>query len=314
MASFIDKVTDSTGAFFINELERLDPIVNEPLVAYTWARDIDLRQDVSMGDEIASYLRLGYGAVGGIKAEGKNWGSQLNTAIPKVQLDAEKDMDVLHLWNIAQEYSIIELEQSIRAGRPLDDYFQRAVNLKWNTDNDEYVYIGDTTFNETGILNNPTVPISATSIDFTTATADEILAAVNEVLTEAWMNSGWAVVPNKVIVSPRIFSALVSRKVSEAGNVSILEYIRANSIARAQNNRELDIVPVKWAQGLGTGGGDRLIAYTQSYQYLRYPLVPMQRTDPTRIDLYYRIVYFCKMAPVQIVYPETMHYLDVTFS
>jgi hypothetical protein len=42
-----DRMTiDSTGAFLVGELERLDQKLHEPLVAVTWGRDIDLREDV----------------------------------------------------------------------------------------------------------------------------------------------------------------------------------------------------------------------------------------------------------------------------
>jgi len=38
-----DKYTiDSTGAFLIGELERLDQTLHEPLYNVTWGRDIDL--------------------------------------------------------------------------------------------------------------------------------------------------------------------------------------------------------------------------------------------------------------------------------
>src|ERR1700688_4558988 len=35
---------DSTGAFLVGELERLDQKLHDPLVAVTWSRDIDLRE------------------------------------------------------------------------------------------------------------------------------------------------------------------------------------------------------------------------------------------------------------------------------
>jgi hypothetical protein len=45
---------DSTGAFLVGELERLDQTLHMPLAAVTWSRDIDLRGDVSMADDVSS--------------------------------------------------------------------------------------------------------------------------------------------------------------------------------------------------------------------------------------------------------------------
>jgi hypothetical protein len=44
---------DSTGAFLIGELERLDQTLHMPLAAVTWSRDIDLREDVTLADEFS---------------------------------------------------------------------------------------------------------------------------------------------------------------------------------------------------------------------------------------------------------------------
>ena len=43
MATYDQATIDSAGAFLIGELERLDPMIHEPLVSVTWMRDIDLR-------------------------------------------------------------------------------------------------------------------------------------------------------------------------------------------------------------------------------------------------------------------------------
>src|ERR1700757_3018508 len=39
------RTVDSTGAFLVGELERLDQTLHEPLASGSWGRDIDLRGD-----------------------------------------------------------------------------------------------------------------------------------------------------------------------------------------------------------------------------------------------------------------------------
>ncbi len=53
MITFDQATVDSSGAFLIGELERLDQTLNLPLVGYTWTRDIQLREDVSIADDIS---------------------------------------------------------------------------------------------------------------------------------------------------------------------------------------------------------------------------------------------------------------------
>ncbi|WP_246231029.1 hypothetical protein [Rhizobium oryzihabitans] len=86
-----DRATiDSAGAFLVGELERLDQTLNQPLVNYTWSRDIDLREDVQIGDELASFTNSSFAAPGGITPTGKNWISKSANAISTIQIDIGK--------------------------------------------------------------------------------------------------------------------------------------------------------------------------------------------------------------------------------
>jgi hypothetical protein len=51
MRTYDQNTIDSAGAFLVGELERLDQELHMPLVSVTWNRDIDLREDVTIGDE-----------------------------------------------------------------------------------------------------------------------------------------------------------------------------------------------------------------------------------------------------------------------
>src|ERR1700744_4011403 len=60
------RVIDSTGAFMVGELERLDQTLHMPLAAVSWGRDIDLREDVTIGDEVSSFTLTTFGSAGGL--------------------------------------------------------------------------------------------------------------------------------------------------------------------------------------------------------------------------------------------------------
>ena len=86
--------------------------------------------------------------------------------------------------------------------------------------------------------------------------------------------SGYSVVPSDLRIPPEQYSLLASRKVSEAGNMSLLSYLSVNTIAYHQNGVPLEIKAVKWLKKRGVGGKDRMVAYTNDKKYVRYPLVP----------------------------------------
>ncbi|VEA48399.1 putative bacteriophage protein [Salmonella enterica subsp. arizonae] len=62
----IDRATiDSTGAFLVGELERMDQSLNMPLVSVKWTRDMPLRSDISIADEVSSFTNTDFSSVGG---------------------------------------------------------------------------------------------------------------------------------------------------------------------------------------------------------------------------------------------------------
>ena len=66
MITYDEMTIDSTGAFLIGELERMDQALHEPLVSITWSRDIDLREDVTIADEASSFTNSAFAAAGSL--------------------------------------------------------------------------------------------------------------------------------------------------------------------------------------------------------------------------------------------------------
>ena len=317
MFTFDQMTVDSTGAFLIGELERLDPTLHEPLAVVSWGRDIDLREDVTLADEVSSFTNSSFASPGGINPGGKAWISTDTNAITGVALDIGKTANPLYLWGMELKYTLPELASAQKIGRPIDVQKYDGLKLKYQMDVDEMVYIGDTTYNKYGLFNNTAVSTSnvvnnaaGTSSTWVNKTADEILTDVNSILMAAYTNAGYAVVPTELRVPPVQFGLLVSRKVSDAGNISVLEFLRNNSMSNARNGVPLNIQPVKWLTGRGASASDRMVAYTRNRDYVRYPLVPLQRTPLEYRSIYQITTYYGRLGCVEFVYPETICYRD----
>jgi hypothetical protein len=307
---------DSTGSFLVGELERLDQTLHDPLVQITWPRDIMLREDVTIADEVSSFTNSSFAAPGGIYPNGKNWISKDANAIAGISLDIGKTPHPLFLWGMEVKWTLPELQSAQKLGRPVDDQKYQGMKLKHQMDIDEMVYIGDTYFNQPGLVNNAAV--TATNVAngqsgsplWINKTPDEIVADVNSLLTSVWTASGYAIVPSKVLLPPAQFSYIITQKVSSAGNVSILNYIKANSLTNASMGRELDIQPLKWLPGRGAGGTDRMVAYTNDKDRVRFPMVPLLRTPVEYRSLYQITTYYGRAGVVEFVYSETVGYSD----
>jgi hypothetical protein len=312
MLTFDSRTIDSTGAFLIGELERLDQTLHGPLASVTWSRDIDLREDVSIADETSSFTNSSFAAAGGASPNGKSWIGKDASAIAGIALDIGKTASPLTLWGMQIGWTIPELESAQKLGRPVDQQKFTGMQLKHNMDVDEQVYIGDTVLGVTGLVNAATVTNvsnAATGI-WTTATPDQIVADVNELLTSVWAASAYAVCPSELRLPPAKFGLLVSRKVSDAGNISILEYVKQNTISNSINGRPLNIQPLKWLFQRGVANADRMMAYTKEQDKVRFPLVPLQRTPLEYRDIRQLTTYFGRLGVVEVVYPELIGYRD----
>jgi len=332
------RTVDSTGAFLVGELERLDLTLHKPLASVTWGRDIDLREDVTLADEVSSFTLSQYGAVGmsgnGIQT-GKAWVGKTTNQIQGLSVDIAKIPYPLNLWAMELAYTIPELASAARLGRPIDEQKYQGLQLKHQMDIDEMVYVGDTTINQPGMLSMPSssgivnvtnVSNVATSESATTWAAklalssgkgpDYILTDFNEVLASVWAASAWARIPNRVLIPPAQYGLISTAKVSTAGNVSVLKYITENNILTTSGRGKLEILPSKWCIGagvggtLGTVGNDRMMVYTKDKELIRYPMTLLQRTPVQYDSLFHKTTYFCRLGVVEIVYPETVGYRD----
>lgn len=312
----IDKATaDSTGAFLVGELERLDQTLNLPLVSYKWTRDMPLRSDVSIADEVSSYTNTDFAGAGGANPNGINWIGKDTTATPGINLNIERTPQALRPWGIELSWTLLELASAQALGRPVDAQKYEAMRMKWNMDVDQVVYIGDPDSGFGGMLNLPGVtPVAAAAAWTATTDPDVIVQDINLVLTDAWVRSGYAVCPGKIGLAPELFGLLSSKKVSSAGNISVLEYVKINTIAFQENGEPLEIVSMKWASKRGVGGAHRIIAYTQDEQYMRFPLVPLLNTPLEYRSLYQLTTYYGRLGQVETPYVNTVSYLDVPVS
>ena len=321
--TFDRRTVDGTGAFLEGELERLDQTLHDPLVAVTWGRDIDLREDVTIADEASSFTNSTFASAGGINPNGIAWIGKNSDAVTGIALDIGKTATALNLWGAEIKYSIPELESAMKLGRPVDQQKYSGMQLKHQMDIDQLVYTGDATVSSVGLINSTAVTAGNVAIgsqgttQWSTKTPDEILYDVNVLLESTWAAAGFAVLPDRLLLPPIQFSYIVSQKVSNAGNVSILEFLRANSICNAANGRPLDVQPLKWLTGGGAGGtlgnagtSNRMVAYTRDINRVRYPMTLMAKTPLEYRSIYHITTYFCRLGAIEFVYPETVQYAD----
>lgn len=317
------RTQDSVLAYYLNQLTNLDKTLYEPLVDVSWGRDIKLRPGITMSNESTSFIRSQFAAAGSLSnpataSNGGNmpWISAETTAIPGVSVNGELITTPLRLLGREVSYTSVELERSQLTGQPIDAQKIDALNILYQMNTDQMVYIGSADVGATGLLNSALVTTGnvATGASGSTLWANktpvEILADVNAILQAAWLASGYAVCPSSLRLPPAQFADISGRLISSAGSQSILEYLKTNCIANTVNGRPLDIQPVKWLAGRGVDSANRMMAYTNDLSRVRFPMVPIRRETAYYQGIRFTAPYIWAFGQVEFVYPETVRYAD----
>jgi hypothetical protein len=316
------KTRDSALSYYVNQLDNLDRRLYEPLVSVSWGRDIKLRAGVTMANESTSFIRSAFAGAGSLSNPTGNAGGNMpfisaeTTAIPGVSINGERVVLPLRLLAREVSYTSPELERSNLLGQPIDAQKIDALNMLYQMNTDQMVYIGSAEVGATGLVNSSLVASgnvangAAGTPAWSTKTPTEILKDVNTLLEATWSSSALAVCPDKLLLPPVQFSYIASQLISSAGNMSILQFLKQNSICLSINGKELDIQPVKWLTGRGAGATDRMIAYTNDESRVRFPMVPIRRETAYYQGIRFTAPYLWAFGEVEFIYPETVRYAD----
>ncbi len=309
------EATDSY-AFLVKELEKVDEKILEPLSGTDWPRDMPVITGGGLLESIAS-IDVTYASSGG---EEDNIFFEAANDIPVIQADMSKQ--VARTFNFA-EYMVftwVEQEKMIQVGRDPETFLNKGIRLHCDKTIDRNVYKGFTRCNSTGLVNNPNVMRSTalphTSGQFDTQwihkTADEILSDINTIISSCWSANDCSsdALPNHILIPVDQFGQLVTRKVSDDSERSILTYILENNLATQQGG-ELIISPCKWCRAAGSDSTDRMVCYTNRADRICFNLTqPLTRMETERADMRIKIPYFAQFSEVRFLYPSTVRYMD----
>ena len=137
---------------------------------------------------------------------------------------------------------------------------------------------------------------------------------MNSALLTTWSASEYDLsgMANHILIPPEQYTLLVERKVGVTGDKSILQYLLENNLGHNQGN-DLFIAPSVWCKDAGTGGKNRLVAYCNNEDRVRFDItVPLQRifTQASSAHLAYLTPYVTQFSVLQWPYRQHALYMD----
>lgn len=301
--------------FLMKELEKVDEKILEPLTGTEWPRDMPVITGGGLLESIVS-VDVTYGSTG---RDEDNLIFDSTNEIPVVQADLSQS--VAKCFNFAEymSFSTLEREKMMSVGRDPQTFLNKGIRLHLDKTIDRNVYKGFTKTGTEGLVNcfRVTRVSAATgasnSTTWATKTADEILNDVNTLIAGVWQACDCSpdALPNHILVPVDQFGLLVTRKVSDDSERSILTYILENNLS-SQQGGNLVISPCKWCKNAGSGNNsDRMVCYINDVDKICFNLTqPLRRMETEYAEMRIKIPYIAQFSEVRFLYPMTVRYMD----
>ena len=300
--------------FLMKELEKVDDKILEPLTGTDWPRDMPVITGGGITESIAT-IDVTYASTG---RDDDNIFFDAANDIPVIQADLSKQ--VARTFSFAEylAFNRMEKEKMLQVGRDPETFLNKGIRLHFDKVLDRNVYLGFRKVSSTGLCNNPAIirasasQGAAGSTRWRDKTADEILNDINAAISAVWTENDCAAdaLPNHILVPVEQYGMLVTRKVSDDSERSILTYVLENNLATRQG-RELIIDSCKWCAGIGSSSTDRMVVYMNQVDRICFNLTqPLRRFETEYMDMRVKIPYYGQFSEVRFLYPSTVRYLD----
>ena len=281
---------DDGMGFYISQLAYLEAKVYE--AKYTninFAEMVPI--DTSIPEWQDSWDYTSYDAV----TIGKFIGSSADD-LPSVQASANKTSVPIGYAGNSFDYSLDELRKTQQLRMPIDTIKGRAAFRGSQEHSQRVAYFGDAARNMTGLFNNPNISVDNSTVDWSSATGQEIVADMNSLLIEVWINSANTHLPNALAIDSARFAQISSQRMDSGTDTTILEFFKKNNLFTTTTGQELRIFPRLQLAGAGVGGKDRMMAYELNDENLGMvnpipwrPLAPQMKNLQIKVPCEYKI-------------------------
>ena len=139
---------------------------------------------------------------------------------------------------------------------------------------------------------------------------------INDAMTAMWTTTKNVHLPDTVKLPPTLFSMLTRASVIGTGSVGVavsaMNYLKENNIYTAITGQPLNIMPLRYLEGAGVAGADRVIIQQVKDENMIVPFpMPFQLAQPVPIALGVETFAEYKFGSFNMPYPASMLYLDV---
>lgn len=245
------------------------------------------------------------------KGIGKFMTPQAND-VPQIEIDMKQHSIQVEFASLGYSYTSRELRTAAKAGVSLDAQKGKATFRVSQEHMQKCVMFGDEKYGVKGLFNHDNVTVITGTVDWATATFDEILGELNVMLTTVPELSKQKFTPNTVCLPYNQFKHL-GRLAGTSGQMNLFEYLKSKNIITTTTGVDLDIMGVSQLDDQGANSKGRAVIYEKNIDYASFaiamPFTINPPSDLSSVNIKVETEYEC--APgVGIKQPLSIVYYD----
>lgn len=220
-----------------------------------------------------------------------DWINGNSDDVPMAGTTMTKHETQVYTAGIGYGWGLEEISQAVMLGRNLPGDDAVAARRAY----EEMVYrtllFGDASKNFTGLFNAPGVPVATAPTDWLTATPDQIIEQLNNMLIGQFTGTLFTSMADTVLLPYDRFLRLASTPRSAESDTSILTWYLANNPYTALTGRPLRIRGIQGLQTAGAGATHRAVAYRRDPNVVKahipmpHRFLPVYQAGPLRWEV-----------------------------
>lgn len=242
-----------------------------------------------------------------------DWIADRASDIPVVGTQLAQDETAIQMAGIGYDYGLEEVNQALMLGMNLSGEKAAAARMIYERTVDNIAFSGDTEKGWKGLFNNASVTaIAASTGAWATATEDQILADVNELLSGVYTATNEIAMADTLLLPSLKLQYIASKRLGDGnGTLTILEFLQRANVFTAETGQQLRIRGMRGLNTAGAGGTARMVAYRNSPEVLKMHIPMRHRFLPVQVvGLTYKVPGIFRLGPLDIRLPKEVRYSD----
>lgn len=242
-----------------------------------------------------------------------DWIGDRASDIPVVGTNMAQHESAILMAGIGYDYGLEEVNQAIMLGMNLPGEKAAAARSIYERTVDNLAFGGDTEKGWQGLYNNTSVTaISATTGDWATATEDQMLADVNELLGGVYTATNEIAMADTLLLPSLKLQQIASKRLGDGnGSLTVLQFLQQANVYTAETGNQLTIRGARGLNAAGAGATSRMVAYRRSPEVLKMHIPMRHRFLPVQIvGLTFKVPGIFRLGPLDIRLPKEVRYSD----